>query len=147
MRRKWIPMGLIVGLLEATTDAESVDALLREVVASGRVTDEQATVISAQVQSGDQTALDQLWAYSYEEERGAVSRLEEDAGDGVSYQDYGQRVGAMVGVDGQRIADAIGHASEERDAVEREFWDNGSGRNKEGTEGPGRHLAEIASAG
>ena len=49
MTRKLVPMALIVGLLEAANDAESVDALLEELVASGRISDEQARVISARL--------------------------------------------------------------------------------------------------
>lgn len=110
MTRKQVPMALIVGLLEATKDTESVDALLEEVVASGRISDEQANVISGQFQSGDHTALDQLWAQSYEEDWGAGSRFEEDAGEWGSYQSYGKRVGDTFGIDGQRVACAIAHA-------------------------------------
>ena len=110
MTRKLVPMALIVGLLEAATDAESVDALLEELVASGRISDGQADVISAQVQSGDPTALDQLWVHSYEEEAGADPRFEEGAGKGISYQGYGRRMGDILGVDGERVARAIAQA-------------------------------------
>ncbi len=138
MIKKQVPMGLIVGLLEAATDAESVDALLDEVVESGRITDEQANVISAQVRSGDRTALDQLWVYSYEEEWGADSRL---GPDGMSYQEFGKRMEEVLSVDGQRIARIIGQAYKYPYAVEE---DNGSGLDRECPDG---RRAEFVTVG
>ena len=136
-----VPMALIVGLLEAADDAESVDALLEELVASGRISDGQANVIGARVRSGDHSALDQLWVHSYEEERGADARLEEDTGDRTSYQRYGRRMGDIFGVDGQRVAHAIARAYAEPYPVGRDIRDNGSGRDGEGKYEPDKHPA------
>ena len=136
-----VPMALIVGLLEAAGDAESVDALLEELVASGRISGGQANVIGARVRSGDHSALDQLWAHSYEEEGGADALLEGDAGDRTSYLQYGRRMGDLFGVDGQRVAHAIGQAYAGPYPGRRDIRDNGSGRGAEGRYEPGKHPA------
>ncbi len=143
MARNLVPMALIVGLLEAANDAESMDALLEELVASGRISDEQANVINAQVQSGDRTALDQLWMQSYEEERGAGPRLEEEAGRGISYQRYGRRMGDIFGVDGHRVAQGIGRAHAGAHPAGRETRGHGSGQDEEVTEGACRRRPEF----
>ena len=52
--------------------------------------------------------------------------------EGLSYLEYGNRVGAILGVDGERVARAIAQAYEELYAIERDISDNGSGRDKEG---------------
>ena len=52
--------------------------------------------------------------------------------EGPSYLEYGNRVGAILGVDGERVARAIAQAYEEIYEVERDIQDNGSGRDKEG---------------
>ena len=145
-----VPMALIVGLLEAADDAESVDALLEELVASGRISGEQANSISARVRSGDRTALDQLWVQSYEEEGGADPRFAEDAGDGISYQGYGyqgygERMGDIFGVDGQRVAHAIAHAHAGPYPAGRDIRGNGSGREEKGNYQPGKHPARPAA--
>ena len=137
-----VPMALIVGLLEAADDAESVDALLEELVASGRISGGQANAISARVRSGDHTALDQLWVQSYEEEGGADPSLEEDPGDGISCQGYGRRMDDIFGVDGQKVAHAIGQAYAGPYPGGREIRDNGSGRDGEGRHEPGKHPAK-----
>ena len=132
MTRKPTPMALIVGLLEAADDAESVGALLEELVASGRISGEHADVIRAQVQSGERTALDQLWAHSYEEEWGEDPRLDQDAVKGISCQGYGRRMGDIFGVDVQRIAHAVAQAYAGPYPGRRYIRDYGSGRNWEG---------------
>ena len=144
MRNKSIPMGLMVGLLETTKDTESVDALLREVVASGRITDEQASVIGARVTSGDHSALDQLWLYSYEKERSAVCRFDEDKDERVSYEEYGNRIALTLGIDGPRIAHAIAQAYEERESAERNIRDDGGVRDKDGAS---KHRTQVVTAG
>lgn len=144
--KKLVPMTLIVGLLEAANDAESVDALLGELVESGRISDEQAEVLRTQVLSDDHTALDQLWVHSYEEERGAGSRLEGEGGKGISCREYGERMADIFGVDGHRVAHTIGRAHAGLYAVERGIGDNGAGEAEESAKGPyGRH-AEILNA-
>lgn len=140
-----VPMALIVGLLEAADDAESVDALLEELVASGRISGGQANSISARVRSGDHTALDQLWVQSYEEEGGADLRFAEDAGDRISYQGYGRKMGDIFGVDGQRVAHAIAHAHAGPYPAGREIRDNGSRREEKDNYEPGKHPARPAA--
>ena len=49
----------------------------------------------------------------------------------MSYQEYGERIGAILGVNGESVARAIAQAYQELYAVEREIWDNGSGRDME----------------
>ena len=131
--------------VDAAMYAGYVDALLRKAVESGRITEEQANDIRAQVQSGDHTALDSLWVYSYEK-RDSDSSFEEEEAEGISYQEYGNRIGAILGVDGQRVAHAIAQAFEELYAVEREIWDNGSGRDKEDKEESDKHPTESVAA-
>ena len=69
---------------------------------------------------------------------GEGSESDEDASsmsveaEGLSYLEYGNRVGAILGVDGERVARAIAQAYEEIYEVERDIRDNGSGRDKEG---------------
>ena len=132
MTRKPTPMALIVGLLEAADDAESVDALLEELVASGRISGERADVIRAQVQSGERTALDQLWVHSYEEEWGKGPRLEQDSVKGISCQGYGRRMGDIFGVDGQRIAHAVAQAYAGPYSGRRDIRDYGIEQDGEG---------------
>lgn len=143
MTKKLVPMTLIVGLLEAANDAESVDALLDELVESGRISDEQAEVLRTQVLSGDHTALDQLWVHSYEEARGTDSHLEGEAGKGISCREYGERMGDIFGVDGRRVAHTIGRAYAGLYAVGRGIGDNENGQDEEGTQGSHRRRAEI----
>ena len=64
--------------------------------------------------------------------------------EGSSYLEYGNRIGAILGVDGERVARAIAQAYEELYAVERNIRDNGSGRDKEGNYDSGKHPAEPA---
>ena len=64
--------------------------------------------------------------------------------EGPSYLEYGNRVGAILGVDGERAARAIAQAYEEIYAVERDIRDNGSGRDAEGKYDSDKHPAEPA---
>ena len=64
--------------------------------------------------------------------------------EGPSYLEYGNRIGAILGVDGERVARAIAQAYEELYAVERDIRDNGSGRDKEGKYDSGKHPAGPA---
>ena len=111
--------------VEAEMEAEYQDALLEQAVASGRVTTEQADAIRAQVQSGDYSALDELWQSTSEEECLADFWFEER--EEVSHQEYYDRVGAILDVNGQRVADAIYQAYGELYPMDQETWDNESG--------------------
>ena len=62
--------------------------------------------------------------------------------EGPSYLEYGTRIGAILGVDGERVARAIAQAYEELYAVERDIRDNGSGRDKEGKYDSDKHPAK-----
>lgn len=61
---------------------------------------------------------------------------------GSSYLDYGNRIGAILGVDGLRVAQAIAQAYEELYAVERDIYYNESGRDTEGKYESDKHPAE-----
>ena len=199
MKMKWLPMGLVVGLLamaitggvamasgggtgagggdaaaevvadqkdplpakvaeilgtdsRATTDAmarvdaeieaEHFDAFLEEAVKSGRITAERADAIRAQVKSGDYSGLDQLWLDSYEEECGGEAWFEEP--EGPSHQEYTNRIGAILNVDGQKVADAMDQAFEEPVVAEAEGEDRaGPG---EGQDWLTARVAEILGA-
>ena len=63
---------------------------------------------------------------------------------GRSYMEYGERIGAVLDVDGGRVARAIAQAYEELYAVERDIRENGSGRDAEGKYESDKHPAEPA---
>ena len=65
--------------------------------------------------------------------------------EGPSYLDYGNRIGAILGVDGEIVARAIAQAYEELYAVERDIRDNGSGRDKDGKYESDKQPAETTS--
>ena len=111
--------------VEAEIEAEYVDALLRAAVESGRLTAEQADAIRAQVQSGDYSGLDQLWQDGSEEECPVDLWFAER--EEFSPQEYYDRVGAILNVDGQRVADAVVQAYGELYPLDPETWDNESG--------------------
>lgn len=58
--------------------------------------------------------------------------------EGMSYLEYGTKIGAILEVDGQRIANAIAQAYEGLYGVERDIREKGSGRDAEGKEGTGK---------
>ncbi len=62
--------------------------------------------------------------------------------EGSSYMEYGERVGAILDLDGGTVARAIAQAYEELYAVERDIWDNGSGRDAEDKYESDKHPAE-----
>ena len=110
--------------VEAEIEAEYVDALLRAAVESGRITTEQADDIRARVQSGDYYALDELWQDGLEE---CIAEFWFEAEAGISQQEYYERVGAILDVDGQKVADAVDQALEELYQIDLQNWDNESG--------------------
>ena len=95
--------------VDSEIDAEYVDAVLEKAVEGGHITTERADAIRSQVQSGDYSGLDQLWQDSYEKECGGETLFSEPE----AYQEYPNRVGAILNVDGQKFADALDQASEE----------------------------------
>ncbi len=128
--------------VDAEIEAEHFDAFLKEAVESGRITTEQADAIRAQVKCGDYSGLDQLWLDSYEEECGAEDWFEEP--EGLSYQEYTNRIGAILNVDGQKVADAMDQAFEEPVVAEAEGED-GAGPG-EGADWLTARIAEILGA-
>ena len=62
--------------------------------------------------------------------------------EGSSYMEYGERIGAILDLDGEIVARAIAQAYEELYAVERDIWDNGSGRDAEVKYESDKHPAE-----
>ena len=110
--------------VEAEIEAERVDALLRAAVVSGRLTTEQADAIRAQVQLGDYSGLDQLLADSYDVCTVDFWSVDWEV---VSHEEYYDRVGAILNVDGQKVADAVEQAYGELYPLDQETWDNESG--------------------
>ncbi len=108
--------------VDAALDAEYVEAMLRGAVENGRITAEQADAIRSQVQSGDYSGLDQLWLDGLEDEGDAVIWFEEPE---ISHQEYSNRVGAILNVDGQRVADAIDQAFGEMYPEDLDNWEDG----------------------
>ena len=88
--------------VEAEIEAEYIDALLRAAVESGRITSEQADDIRARVQSGDYYALDENLAGRV---RGVHRDFWFEIEEGISQQEYYERVGAILDVDGQKVAE------------------------------------------
>lgn len=64
-----------------------------------------------------------------------------------SFRAYGDRMGAIMGLDGQDVAAAIAQAHEELYAVERGIDDTGSGWDLEDKERPDKHDAGSDSDG
>ena len=118
----------------ATGEPDELSVRVAEILG----TDPQATH-DAMVQA-DRVDLEPLGA------DGQVEAADADAAsveaEGPSYLEYGNRIGAILGVDGEKVARAIAQAYEELYAVERAIHDNGSGRDKEGKYDSDKHPAE-----
>ena len=67
--------------------------------------------------------------------------------EGLSYLEYGGRIGAILKVDGLRVAQAIAQAYEELYEVVRDIQDKGSGRDAEGKYEAEKHPAERSDTG
>ena len=80
-----------------------------------------------------------------QEDEQDVDSRSEDA-EGMSYGEYGEKIGAILDVDGLLVANAIAQAYEELYGVERDIWDNGSGRDKESKEESDKHLADPVAS-
>ena len=180
MIRKWIPMGLIVGLLAAAITGGAVMASGGEPEEGGEGDTEEVivkdgdvstlSIENTEVETGEPDELsvrvaDILGADTQATHDAMVQadRLNPgplpadgnaDAGDadswsedatGLSYMEYGERVGAILDLDGERVARAIAQAYEELYAVERDIHDNGSGRDKEGKYDSDKQPAETTS--
>ena len=65
--------------------------------------------------------------------------------EGLSYMEYGDRVGAILGVDGESVALAQAQAYEDLYAIERDIRDTDSGRDAEGKYESGKHPAQTTS--
>ena len=180
MSRKWLVVGLAVGLLAVALtggaalasggnpdegDGERVEEVIVKdgdvsvlsientevesgepdelAVRVGEIlgTDPQATY-DAMLQA-DEVDLDHL-GVDDQVEMGDEDSWSEHA-EGPSYMEYGERVGAILGLDGETVARAIAQAYEELYAVERDIWDNGSGRDAEGKYDSDKHPAGSAA--
>ena len=108
--------------VEAEIEAEYVDAMMRQAVADGDITTAQADAIRTQVQSGDYTGLDRFVQTSHDED--CFADFWATDREHISNQEYYDRVGAILGVDGQSIADAVVQAYGELYAADLETWDN-----------------------
>ena len=63
-------------------------------------------------------------------------------GGGSSYLEYGDRIGAILGLDGRTVAEAIAQAYKELYGVQRDITDKGSGRDAEGKYEADKHPEE-----
>ena len=84
--------------VDAALGAEYVEALLGQAVDKGHITTEQADAIRAQVQSDDYSEFDRLWLDGVGEGDGDGWFVEPE----FSHQEYSNRVGAILNVDGQK---------------------------------------------
>ena len=169
MRGKWIPAGLVVGLLAAAITGGAVLASGGDEAGNGGADAEEVVVKdgdvsvlgieNTDVQSGEPDDLAvrvaEILGTDTQATHDAMVQADAAAGpnpgrsgegnesdqdadsmsveaEGRSYLEYGNRIGAILGVDGERIARAIAQAYEELYAIERDISDNGSGRDKEG---------------
>ena len=181
MKKKWIPAGLLVGLLIAAitggavmasggdpdksggdeaqeevivrdADTSTASIVNNEVDAAGKP-DDLAVRVAELLGKAPQSTYDAMVQAdaavepnpdrSEEGNEGADSMSVE--AEGSSYLEYGNRIGAILGVDGERVAHAIAQAYEELYAVERDIRDKGSGRDVEGKYESDKHPAEPAS--
>lgn len=100
-----------------------MDEFLRQAVADGSITEERADAIRAQVQSGDYSGFDQLLENVFPTACDVgvwLTELEVVPDEGLSHQGYVDRIGAILNVDGQRVADAIDQAVKELFLVDHE---------------------------
>ena len=177
MSRKWIPAGIVVGLLAAAITGGAILASDGDEVGNGGTNTEEVVVEDGDVSvvSIENTELetgepDELSVRVAEilgtdtqathdamvqagrvdlEPLGADGQVEAEDTDsasveaeGPSYLEYGNKIGAILGVDGERVARAIAQAYEELYLVERDIRDNGSGRDAEGKYDADKHPAE-----
>ena len=180
MRRKWIPAGLIVGLLAAAItggavmasggEPEGDEAPEEVIVRDGDVSttsvvnddveaagepDELSVRVAEILGTDTQATYDAMVQADAAAEptpgrSGEGNESDQDAdsmsveAEGRSYLEYGNRIGAILGVDGETVARAIAQAYEELYAVERDIRDTGSGRDKEGKYDSDKHPAQPA---
>ena len=97
---------------------------------SQATSDAMARVASAGSAAADGTAVDDR-AVEPDAESMSVEA------EGLSYLEQGSRLGAILGVDGKRAAQAVAQAYEELYGVERELHDKGSGADKNAGEESG----------
>ena len=161
MMRKWIPIGLIAGLLAAAITGGAVLASDGDEAGNGGpdaeevvVKDGDVSTLSIENTDVDSGEPDDL-SIRVAEILGTDAQATHDAmvqadaavvsnpgpsddgnqdadsmsveAEGLSYAEYGERVGAILGVDGERVARAIAQAYEELYGIERDIHDTGSG--------------------
>ncbi len=179
MIRKWIPVGLVVGLLAVVVsggvvlssggdpgEGDTDDVVVRDGDSSTISTentevetggpDELAVRVAEILGMDPQATYDAMVqadapaepkpGLSEEDGRGDEGDVDSMSvkAEGMSYMEYGERTGAILGVDGQVVARAIARAYEELYGVERDIRDSGSGRDVEGREEPDKHPTEPA---
>ena len=96
--------------VDAEIEAEYVDEFLRQAVADGSITEERGDAIRAQVQSGDYSGFDQLLENVFPTACDVgvwLTELEAVFEEGLSHREYVDRIGVILNVDRQRVADAI----------------------------------------
>ena len=189
MKREWISIGLIVGLLAAAItggavlnsggdgaggdgtgkdvpDAEmvivkdgdiSVQSIENTEVGTGEpdeLAERVAEILGTDTQATHDAMVqaDQIDASRIRLEDPAPEDTDEESVDsmsahseGLSYMEYGNRIGEILGLDGEKVARAIAQAYQELYAIERDIWDNGSGRDAEGKYDSDKNPAEPAA--
>ena len=177
--RRWIPIGLIAGLLAAAItggavlasdgdeagnggpDAEDVvvkdgDVSTLSIENTDVETGEPdelairvAEILGTDVQATHDAMIQADAAVAPTSGQGDVGNQDADSmsveAQGLSFAEYGERVGAILGVDGERVARAIAQAYEELYAIERDIHDNGSGWDKAGKYDSDKHPSEPAT--
>ena len=100
-----------------------MDESLRQAIADGSITEEQADAIRTQVQSGDYSGFDQLlvdFLLTVRDLDIPFDAAETNESETAPDRDYANRIGAILSVDGQRVADAIDQAVKELFLVDHE---------------------------
>ena len=176
MVRKWIPVGLAVGLLAAVVCGSVVLASGGEPEEGGEGNTEEVivkdgdfsvqSIENTEVETGEPDELSvrvaEILGTDTQATHDAMAQADQvdmsrlqmedpvEVGDadtwsehaeGLSYMEYGERIGTILGVDGLRVAQAIARAYEELYAVERDIRDNGSGRDRAGKYDSDKHPA------
>ncbi len=184
MKKKWMPAGLVVGLLIAAitggavmasggdSDKSGGDEAQEEVIVRDADTS-TASIVNDEVDAAgepDGLAVRVAELLGTDPKATHDAMVQADAGvepnpdrsnegnegnrdtdsmsveaEGPSYLEYGNRIGAILGVDGERVARAIAQAYEELYAVERDIRDKGSGRDVEGKYDSDKHPSGPAS--
>ena len=102
--------------VDAEIEAEFAYEYLRQAVANGTITQEQADAIRIQLEAGDYSGFDQLLENLFPTACDVgvwLTELEVVFDERHSRPSYADRIGAILNVDGQQVADAIDQAIRE----------------------------------